>query len=596
MRLGHRVDDGSYMEKVRLKTDRQLLWGCCESEREKAMKRGKTQKAVRLAVILIALMLPGGILVSSPQAAQSWKVATVALSGADGVNNNMAFAYDRFILVAPYAPSKVPSAPDAMDQLDNCNIYLIDSKKPLDDVKAHAIETASGDRLFYPTKLVYDASRNTAYVRGTRFVQVDGGVQEIDAIAYIHVNLDPDNGKPAFGDNIVMLDIAGMDGEKTTSEAPDDLVLANNGNLLVFTNGASIFTYNVDHGFLYEVKIVKPEAYNAGGRINYLDLDVTSNTLAVYWNSKLGETGKTKNATELSFYKLETDGTMQLKKRLYSENFPEGVYLTAGSNLEMLASYDEKTNKFAPGSFALAVTSDGNLCQIDLAGDDVSLALRPLGQFDALATSSDIDDGPRILKYDPSKRLVGIVKQGYTAQARKPTNGRQGKPGSVIRTLSLFNAEVPPALVAARLGKNLSKIVASKVFVDEFLEEDGLTRIVDGPDSQWCLATHSGKVLALSTVDAISAADLSLLTQVGPRTGRIAYFNSRDSLVAINSFAWDATQEQIGEAGALVVARPNAHSTQSFSVASALSVTSNRTTTAQGPVLSARRPCNISKK
>lgn len=556
------------------------------------MKRGKTQNAVRLAVILIALMLLGGVLVSSPQAAQPWKVASVDLVGANGENNNMAFAYDRFILVAPYAPSKVPSAPDAVDQLDNYNIYLIDSKKLLDGVKSHPIETASGDRLFYPTKLIYDDSSHTVYVRGTRFVRVDGGVQEIAAIAYIHVNLDPDNGKPAFGDNVVMIDIAGV-GEDKASDAPDDFALADNGNLLVFTNGAWIFTYNLGHGYLYHVEIVPSDAYNAGSRINYLDVDAASGTLTVSWNNKLGEEGKTKNVTTLSFYQLESSGTMQLRKRLYPEQFSEGVYITEGSNIPVLANFDEQ-GKFAPGSFALAVTSDGNLCQIDLTGgNDVSLTLKPLVQFDALATSDSADGSPRMLKYDPAKRTVGIVRQGFTAQIRKPANGKTGRPSSVIRTLSLFNVVESPVLAIARLGKNLSRVIASKVFVDEFRNEAGLTRIIDGPDSQWWLATYSGNVLALSTLDSIDATDLNLLTQVGPRTGRIAYFGSRDSLVAINSFALDATQEQIGEPGALVVARQAARSTQSFSIASVS--TTNRPAGAQGPTPSIRRPCNITK-
>jgi hypothetical protein len=213
-----------------------------------------------------------------------------------------------------------------------------------------------------------------------------------------------------------------------------------------------------------------------------------------------------------------------------------------------------------------------------------------------MATSGDADGSPRMLKYDAAKRTVGIVRQGYTAQIRKPSNGRTGRPGSVIRTLSLFNTIESPVLAIARLGKNLNKVIASKVFIDEFRNEVGLTRIIDGPNAQWWLATHSGNVLALSTVDSIDATDLNLLTQVGPRTGRIAYFSSRDSLVAINSFAWDETQERIGESGALVVARPTASSAQSFGVASASTVTANYATAAQGPTLSIRRPCNISKK
>jgi len=560
------------------------------------MRRGKAQNAARLGVMLIALMLLGGVLVSSPQAAQPWRVASVDMPGADGENNNTAFAYDRYILVAPYAPSKVPDAPAAVEQLDNYSIYMIDSKRPADGVKSHAMETATGDKLFYPTKLVYDENSHTVYVRGTRFVPVDGGVQEIAAIAYIHVNLDDSGKQPVFGDNIVMIDIAGVGQEKTTSDAPDDFALADNGNLLVFTNGASIFTYNLDQGYLYHVDIVKSDAYNAGSRINYLDVDAATDTVTVYWNSTLGEEGKTRNLTELSFYKLDSGGTMQLKQRLYPESFPEGVFITAGSNLMVFPKYDSLGKFFLPGSFAYTVTSDGRFCQIDLASIDASTALKPLVQFDAFATASGSDGSPRFLKFDTAKRTVGIVKQGYTAQIRRPSNGRNGKPGSVIRTLSLFNAVESPALAIARLGKNLSKVIASKVFTEEFRDEAGLTQIIDGPNSEWWLATHSGSVVSLNALDTIDGADLTLQTQVGPRTGRIAYLGSRDSLVAINSFAMDASQEQIGESGALVVARPTAGGAQSFSVTSAASATSGHMASGNSPTPSIRRPCNINKR
>jgi hypothetical protein len=201
-----------------------------------------------------------------------------------------------------------------------------------------------------------------------------------------------------------------------------------------------------------------------------------------------------------------------------------------------------------------------------------------------------------MLKYDATKRTVGIVKQGYQAQARKPSNGRQGRPGSVIRSLKLGGALEPPTLGIVRLGKNLSKVIASKEFTKEFAGETGLTPFGDGQESQWLLATYSGKVLALSTADMIDAADLSLLTQVGPRTGRITYFSSRNSIVAINSFGLDETQEQISEPGELVVARGNLSSAQTFSAVSASTVTAKRIASAQSPTLSARRPCNISKK
>lgn len=560
------------------------------------MNRGKIRKAARLNVMLIVFMLLGGLLAGSPQAGQPWKISSIDMAGADATNNNTVIVYDRFLLFAPYAPLKKPSSTAAVSELDNHFIYLVDAKRPADGAQSQSLETPGGKVLFYPTKLVYDENTHTAYLRGTRYEPFEDGVQEIAVLAYFRINLDV-NGKPTFG-NIVMIDIAGFSEGEKIADAPDDFSLAFNGNLLVFTNGLSIFTYKLDLGYVYQVNLVTPEAYSAGSYISYLDVDKATNNLTVYWNGQAkGEGGSVKNFTELSFYNLDSGGTMQLNKRAHLEQFPEGVYLTAGSNIQVFGSPD--SNGEIKPSFALLVASDGNLSAIDLTGPQVSASLKPLAHFDSMVVNGG-EGSPRVLKYDAVKRTIGIVKQGYQAQARKPSNGRQGRPGSVIRSLSLLNAVESPMIAIGRLGKNLSmdkiKVTASREFTSEFAGETGLTPIIDGQESQWLLATYSGNVVALSTADTIDAASLSLLTQVGPRTGRIAYFASRNSLVAINSFGLDSAQEQISEPGELVLVRGNLGSAQTLSLSSAASVTSSRTGTAQGPTLSARRPCNINKR
>ena len=556
------------------------------------MKRGKIHKAARPSILLLIFMLLVGMAGISPQAAQPWKVMSVDIVGADGANNNTAFAFDRYILVAPYAPSKMPADAGAVGDLDNFNIYLVDSKRPSDGVQSHAIESpVDHKRLYYPTRLVYDERTGIVYVRGTRFEPAEGGVKEIATIAYMHVNLD-NYGKPTFDDNVVMIDIAGV-GEETVPDAPDDFLLAYNGDLLVFTNGASVFTYNINHGYLYHVDLVKAEAYDAGARIAYLGLDETTHALSVYWNSQVSQKGGTKTLTELSFYDLDANGTMQLSKRLYPEDFAEGVYVTAGSTIEILPGKDDHGNVIAAA--ALVATSDGSLSQVDVTGTEHSL--KRLVQFAGLA-SSGADGSPRVLKLDLAKRTVGVVKQGYTAQIRRPSNGRSGKPGSVIRALSFFHVVEPPALGVARLNKTLNKAIGSKVFAGDFSGEDGLTELIDGQESQWMLATRSGKVMALNTTDAVETLTLSLLTQLGSRTGRIQYSASRDSIVAINSYGLDGAQEQIAEAGELLVARRTT-SGQTFSVTSASTVSASVTSNDRGgqaPTPSIRRPCNISKK
>ena len=544
--------------------------------------------------MLIVLMLLSGLIGNSPQAAQPWKVMSVDMVGADGANNNTAFVNDRYVLIAPYAPSKMPTDAAAVGELDNYSVYLADMKKPTDGLQSHVLESpVDHKRLYYPTCLVFDEKTSIVYVRGTRYEKTDDGVKEIAALAYMHVNLDV-YGKPTFDDNVVIFDIQGV-GEATTPDAPDDLRLAFGGNLLLFTNGASVFTYNVNHGYLYRVDLVKAEAYDAGARIAYLGVDEATNTLSVYWNQQVQEKEAVKNQTELSFYDLSGDGTMQLKKRVYPEDFPAGVYITAGSSIEFLPQVKNGDGAVIAWP-ALFATSDGSLSQVDLKSTEVSP--KRLIQFDAMATGEE--GSPRILKLDASKRTAGIVRQGYTAQIRRPSNGRPGKGGSVIRTLSLFNPVEPPALAVVRFNKNLNKVLASKVFADDFRGEDGLTPLIDGQDAQWMLATRSGKVITLSTTDAADTLALSVLTQLGSRTGRIDYSASRDSIVAINSFGLDAAAEQIAEAGELVVARRLGGATaQSFSIASASAVTSSGASSERGspgPTPSIRRPCNINKK
>jgi hypothetical protein len=103
-------------------------------------------------------------------------------------------------------------------------------------------------------------------------------------------------------------------------------------------------------------------------------------------------------------------------------------------------------------------------------------------------------------------------------------------------------------------------------------------------------------VVSVSTSGSIDTAALNSLTQVGPRTSRIAYFSSRDSVVAINSFSLDATGQSISEPGALVLARPSATSSQAFGTASAATLPAKRAINSHGPTPSIRRPCNNHKQ
>lgn len=558
------------------------------------MKRGKTRNAARVGVMLIALLLLSGLMASTPQAGQPWKVASVEMVGVDSAYNNVIVLDDRTFLVAPYAPSKQPGHDADLEALDNHFINFVDLKRPSAEPLKKSIETPSGDKkVYYPTKVIFDDNGQTIYVRGTRFEVTDGVVNAIAVIAYAQLNRDA-IGKPVFSEWVV-IDIAGVGGKpRTAGDAPDDMVLGFGGKLLYFTNGASIFSFNIPQGYLYEVKLVTEEAFNAGGLISYLGIDNVTETLSVYWNRQGGEGDNVKTLSELSFYSLSDDGTMQLDKRLYAgEEIPKGVFIPAGSNIKVLGALDA-SGKFLPSSSAFVATSDGSICQIDLAGEGVSSPLKSLYKFDSLATQGSVDgNSPLVLKFDAANRLIGVVKQGYTAQIRKPTNNRRG---SVIRTLSAPAWTEPPTLVVARLGKNLSRVVSGKDFSEAFGGEIGLTSPIDGHDGQWLMATHSGKLLAMNLAGGFDALQLEQLTEVGDRTGGLAYFDSRNSIVAVNSFGLDAAQQQISIPGRVVVARQTGTNTQSYSISSASTVTTNRASGGQNPTLSIRRPCNISKK
>src|ERR1044071_10100104 len=95
------------------------------------MKKGfGLHKGMRLAIIALALTGMLGMPSVSSLASGSWKVSEVPLSGVNGESNNIAFAFDRYALVAPYAPSKTVDENSDISELDNHFIYLVDTKKP----------------------------------------------------------------------------------------------------------------------------------------------------------------------------------------------------------------------------------------------------------------------------------------------------------------------------------------------------------------------------------------------------------------------------------------------------------------------------------
>ncbi len=548
-------------------------------------------KGIRLAIIALALTGMLGMPTISSLASGSWKVSEVPLSGLNGESNNVAFAFDRYVLVAPYAPSK-PIAEDAdLSALDNHFLYLFDTKKPFANPVSISLQTlSSGKKVHYPTKVLFDPKSQIVYVRGTRFVETDEGYNGLEVLAYTRLNLD-DNNKPVFNSTVSVIDIKGIGGAENCSDAPIDFGLGQNGSYLVFTNGASIFTYNLEQGYIYKVDIVPANDFGQDSKITYLDVDEATDIVTVCWNRKAkGEDDKVKTTSELSLYSLSSAGSLDLNKRITPEKFPENMFMIPGSSVAITGTGNNRPES------AYFVINDGTFCQVELDAEvnvpesNVFGSVKQLQKFDALAQEGAEDASPRNVKVDSSKRMVGIIKQGFTAQIARPTNNRRGRAKNLIRTLSTFNAVEAPAFALVKLNKK-SKIISSNIFAENFRDEEGLTNFASGTEGQWLISTHSGKLYSIGTTDDPQKASLDLMVQLGSRTDQIAFCPARSSIVAISSLVTDESGEAISSPGSLIVARANDSSTQTASTMS-LFASQNLLASKIVPSPSIRRPCN----
>ena len=541
------------------------------------------RKSMRLAIIMLALMAMLGMPVTSSLASGSWKVSEVTLPGVNGESNNVAFAFDRYVLVAPYAPSN-PIAEDAdLSALDNHFLQLFDTKKPFASPVSISLQTlSSGKTVYYPTRVLFDSRSQIVYVRGTRFVETADGFDPVEVLAYTRLNLD-DNNKPIFNSTVSVVDIKGIGSADHCSDAPTDFGLGQNGSFLVFTNGASIFSYNLEEGYIKRVDIVPAQNFSQDNHITYLDVDDVTNIVTVCSNNKVkGEDGSVKTFSELSFYNLGEKGSLDLNKLVRPQDFPENTAMTRGSRVAITATSSNRPD------FAYFMINDGTLCQVDLDPETpVATSVKQLQKFDAFAQTSADDAGPRNVKIDSSKRMIGIVKQGFTAQIARPSNGRRGRTKNLIRTLSTFNAVESPAFGLVKIGKK-GKVLSSNIFTDDFRAEEGLTDFASGAEGQWMISTHSGKLYSVGTTDDPQRASLELMIQLGTRTDQIAFCSARSSVVAISSLAADDSGEEIATPGSLIIAKPNDVSVLSANTMSISAVPGK--TTPPGP--SIRRPCN----
>ena len=543
----------------------------------KIFKQFSTNRVMRLAVVVLMVVALFGVASFSLLAETSLKVSTVELPGADGAVNNPLFVFNRYVIVAPFAPTTDPDEDAGLSEYDNHFIHLIDTKKPEREKLSVDLQSC-----YYPTKIVYDEASSRVFVKGTEYIPVgEGEYEPVDVISHLNLNLD-DNGKPIFGSTVATLRIPGRD-RLYSNDAPNEFAIARRGQYLIFSNGASIFTYDTIQGFLQEANFVPIEDYGPNNRISFFDVDEASNTLTVAVNRKEEvEKDVWKYSSRIQFFKLNEDGTATLFKEMSEFSFPEGAVLPAGSNIIISSGKDAGSPEYA-----YFVTSDGSLYQVDLRDGEIFATFKIMEQFPDLAQPEPEKATPRIVQYDSSQRLIVIVKSGYVLQIAKPANGRRGR---IAKPANLRQAPELPALILASMNKKSTKLTSSKAYTKDFEKTGGLSNFILNEDSRGFIAAFRGQLFSLDMPQDLSQAKMAMVGEIGSRVDRIEYNSSRSTLVAIDSLNMDIETLERTAPGSLVVAKLQDGNEQVSSLIEAF--TSSRPFLA-GLIPTIRRPCNI---
>jgi hypothetical protein len=445
------------------------------------------------------------------------------------------------VLVAPYAPSFFGQDGESEDleveRLDNHYLYLIDTKKP------SKITRADLKTCYFPSRVLYDAESRTVFVRGTEFY---GERESIDAarevIVHLHLNLDED-GKPLFDpDPPVSIPIKGYDTE-FSEDAPAEFVLGHKGKILVYTNGKSIFTYNVITGDLYPVHFED--------EVRFLDINQETNTLFIaITREERQEDGQVLYTSELRFSRLREDGTVDLIKHVRDRSDGLPVGLIPGSNAAIVSSLDPDSGENR-ADFAFYVDVDGSLCQVDLRGSGSDALAEPVGYYTDLAQGDSINPSARKITYNRDKRTLSILKRGFGWEIKRPTFNRPGR----IKRPTFLRGRESAAVIIIQLNKK-NRIIREKAFTDTFAESGGLSDLVFEGDEVF-VAGFDGQLYRIDLTNGVESGSPSSIGKIGERVEFLSRSVSSPVFVAINSFEPDEEGGVMAKPGWLAIARLN---------------------------------------
>ena len=157
----------------------------------------KTQKILRslIAQASVLMVLLIGLCATPSKSSLQDRLPSdnVSLPGVHGATNNTVHAFDRYVIVAPFAPTGDIGDGSDLSKFDNHYLYLFDTKKPENGPRLADLKVC-----YFPTKVKFDPNTGNVFVRGTEFIDVGGGQFEArEVLVHAHLNLESD-GKPAF--------------------------------------------------------------------------------------------------------------------------------------------------------------------------------------------------------------------------------------------------------------------------------------------------------------------------------------------------------------------------------------------------------------
>lgn len=527
----------------------------------------RTRSTRALVVLMVVLVLTLSVISVTAEDSEPTgpvkAVFTVPMPGVSSELNNIVET-SAGILVAPFAPFGL-TVEDLeekeffkLPKLDNHFLYLINPEDPLATPKSIDLGC------YWPTKLHFDEATRTAFVRGTAYLSAEEGGDPYPAevIAYIHVS---DKGE--FDPRVLTIPIKAVGDadptalfvsteEKWASSAPDEFVLGRQGKFVIFTNGASIYSFSTVEGYVNRSELIPASEYSLDNSITSLDINDESNTVVVVVSQKTQKKGNWKNLSDLYFFRLNENGSFELITKVGRESLPDKIALAPGDTVAMSVDLGSGSP-----DFAFAVTNDGTLYRISISDG----AVKPIAFFPELATGDGEQRAPRSVTYDPLSRSVGIVEHGRRLQISRPAFGRKGRNGKVSRSFALNRVLESPAVAVAQIG-NKGKVSSSTVIVDFGIASDSVSNLAFDEEARGLFATSTGRLFSIE----VASGALSQVAELGVGVDSITYNVAGLRLAGIKSFAVDeATGEFIDvRDGAVVIAQLAPRSTAGERIAS----------------------------